>query len=79
MVERCNAVGVNVMADLVINHMSGHGMSGTGSGGSGFDGNSLVRISLSLSLSVFFHVKLLRLAQPTTRTEDFLLKISPSL
>merc|ERR1712038_122665 len=41
MVERCNAVGVNVMADLVINHMSGHGMSGTGSGGSGFDGNSL--------------------------------------
>ena len=42
MVERCNAVGVNVIADLVVNHMSGHGSSGTGSGGSGFDGDSQV-------------------------------------
>ena len=42
MVERCNAVGVNVIADLVVNHMTGHGASGTGSGGSGFNGDSLV-------------------------------------
>jgi hypothetical protein len=44
MVSRCNAVGVNVLVDLVINHMSGHGNSGTGSGGSSFDGESLARI-----------------------------------
>ena len=54
MVERCNAVGVNVMADLVINHMSGHGMSGTGSGGSGFDGDSLVRIVHVVSRTVVY-------------------------
>ena len=41
MVERCNAAGVNVIADLVTNHMSA-GSSGTGSAGSGFDGNSQV-------------------------------------
>jgi len=40
MVSRCNAVGVNVIVDSVINHMTGHGMSGTGTGGSGFDGGS---------------------------------------
>ena len=39
MVERCNAAGVNVIADLVTNHMSG-GFTGTGSAGSGYDGNS---------------------------------------
>ena len=38
MVEKCNAAGVNVIADLVINHMSGNDNSGTGTGGSGFDG-----------------------------------------
>ena len=41
MVNRCNAAGVNVIADLVINHMTGHGSSGTGTGGSGFNGGSL--------------------------------------
>ena len=25
MVRRCNAAGVNVIADVVVNHMSGHG------------------------------------------------------
>ena len=29
-----------VVADLVINHMSGRGRSGTGTGGSGFNGDS---------------------------------------
>jgi alpha-amylase len=42
MVERCNAVGVNIMVDLVLNHMTGKGGSGSGTGGSSFDGNSLV-------------------------------------
>ena len=42
MVERCNAVGVNVIADLVLNHMTGHGDSGTGTGGSSFTGDSQV-------------------------------------
>ena len=36
MVNRCNAAGVNVIADLVINHMTGHGQSGTGTGGTIF-------------------------------------------
>ena len=40
MVQRCNAAGVMVVADLVINHMTGHGNSGTGTGGSGFDGGN---------------------------------------
>ena len=40
MVRRCNAVGVNIIADFVVNHMSGHGMSGTGTGGSSFNGGS---------------------------------------
>ncbi len=40
MVNRCNNAGVNVIADVVFNHMTGHGTSGTGSGGSGFDGAS---------------------------------------
>ena len=42
MVSRCNAAGVNVIVDLVINHMSGHGESGTGTGGTGFDGGAEV-------------------------------------
>ena len=41
MVSRCNAVGVNVIADLVINHMSAGGVS-TGSGGSSYNGDSQV-------------------------------------
>jgi len=40
MVNRCNAVGVMIIADVVINHMSGHGSGGTGTAGSGFDGSS---------------------------------------
>ena len=40
MVKRCNAAGVNVIADLVINHMSGRGMSGTGTGGSSYNGGN---------------------------------------
>merc|ERR1712200_94067 len=40
MVQRCNAAGVIVIVDAVINHMTGHGASGTGTGGSGFDGAS---------------------------------------
>ena len=38
MVKRCNAAGVNVIVDLVINHMSGNDNSGTGTGGSSFNG-----------------------------------------
>ena len=41
MVNKCNNAGVMVVADLVINHMSGHGSSGTGTGGSSFNGGSL--------------------------------------
>lgn len=41
MVARCNAVGVRIYPDLIINHMTGAGMSGTGTGGSDFDGPSL--------------------------------------
>ena len=41
MVNRCNNAGVNVIADLVLNHMTGHGASGTGTGGSSFNGNNL--------------------------------------
>ena len=52
MVERCNAVGVNVIADLVVNHMTGHGASGTGSGGSGFNGDSLVCMCMRSSGSM---------------------------
>merc|ERR1719295_600351 len=40
MVRRCNAAGVHVIADTVINHMSGHGSSGTGVDGSSFNGGS---------------------------------------
>jgi len=40
MVDRCNAVGVHIYADAVINHMCGNGGSGTGSGGSYFDTSS---------------------------------------
>merc|ERR1711963_224591 len=40
MVQRCNAAGVIVIVDAVINHMTGHGSSGQGTGGSGFDGGS---------------------------------------
>jgi alpha-amylase len=40
MVQRCNAVGVNIYIDAVVNHMTGHGASGTGTGGSSFNGNN---------------------------------------
>ena len=38
MVSRCNAVGVRIYVDAIINHMSAH--SGTGSGGSSFSSGS---------------------------------------
>jgi alpha-amylase len=42
MVSRCNAVGVRVYPDIVINHMSGYWPGGTGAtGGSSFDAGSL--------------------------------------
>merc|ERR1711983_364237 len=40
MVNQCNSVGVMVIVDAVINHMSGRGASGQGTGGSGFNGGS---------------------------------------
>ena len=40
MVKRCNNAGVNVIVNFVVNHMTGHGMSGTGTGGSSFNGNN---------------------------------------
>ncbi|KAL7646602.1 UNVERIFIED_CONTAM: hypothetical protein RMT77_001853 [Armadillidium vulgare] len=42
MVKRCNKVGVRIIVDAVINHMTMVGQSGTGSGGSIFDANDLV-------------------------------------
>ena len=54
MVNRCNNAGVMVIADLVINHMTGHGASGSGVGGSGFDGNSLVIIFFINVFSIQF-------------------------
>lgn len=38
MVERCNAAGVNVYVDLVINHMTGHSREGEGNAGSVYNG-----------------------------------------
>ena len=38
MVQRCNAVGVNVIVDLVINHMSGNDWAGQGTAGSEYNG-----------------------------------------
>ena len=40
MVKRCNNVGVNIIVDFVVNHMSGIGTSGTGTGGSSFNGRA---------------------------------------
>lgn len=39
MVNRCNAVGVRIIADVVTNHMVGVGGKGTGTGGTYFDGS----------------------------------------
>jgi len=41
MVQRCRNAGLMVIADMVINHMTGHGSSGQGTGGSGFNGGNL--------------------------------------
>jgi len=42
MVSRCNAVGVRIYPDIVVNHMTGWWPSGTGStGGTSFDAGSL--------------------------------------
>ena len=38
MIRRCNAAGVNVIADAVINHMSSHNDRGVGVAGSSYDG-----------------------------------------
>lgn len=40
MIKRCNAVGVRIYPDVVINHMCGGGGTGTGTGGTYFDANS---------------------------------------
>ncbi|XP_064105510.1 alpha-amylase-like [Macrobrachium nipponense] len=40
MVNRCNAVGVRIIVDAVVNHMTGIGQSGTGSGGSSFNADN---------------------------------------
>ena len=37
MVERCNAVGVRIFVDTVINHMAGADRQGTGTAGSSFN------------------------------------------
>lgn len=41
MVHRCNAVGVRIFVDAVVNHMAGTGRSGVGSGGTPFDSDAL--------------------------------------
>lgn len=41
MVQRCNAAGVRIYVDVVINHMTGSGGTGQGTGGSSYDANSL--------------------------------------
>merc|ERR1712012_1490530 len=40
MVNQCNSVGVMIIIDAVVNHMTGHEKSGQGTGGSGFNGGS---------------------------------------
>ena len=40
MIQRCNAVGVRIYPDIVINHMCGAGGTGTGTGGTSFNANS---------------------------------------
>ena len=40
MVKRCNAAGVNVITDFVINHMTRPDEAGTGTAGSNFNGNN---------------------------------------
>ncbi|XP_069940254.1 alpha-amylase A-like isoform X4 [Cherax quadricarinatus] len=41
MVQRCNAVGVRVIVDVVVNHMAELGRSGYGSGGTTFNADQL--------------------------------------
>lgn len=40
MVHRCNAVGVRIYVDAVVNHMTGLGRTGTADGGSTYDGDA---------------------------------------
>lgn len=40
MIDRCNAVGVRIYPDMVINHMCGAGGTGTGTGGTSFNANT---------------------------------------
>ncbi|CAG0902207.1 unnamed protein product [Darwinula stevensoni] len=40
MVQRCNAVGVRIYVDAVLNHMAGLGRSGIGTAGSSFDSDA---------------------------------------
>ena len=42
MVSRCNSVGVNVIVDMVINHMSSHGGIGEGTAGTIYNGPNQV-------------------------------------
>jgi len=41
MVDRCNAVGVRIYVDVILNHMSGDWPSGSSTGGSSYDTGSL--------------------------------------
>jgi len=41
MVDRCNAVGVRIYVDVVLNHMSGDWGAATGTGGSSYDSGNL--------------------------------------
>jgi len=41
MVDRCNAVGVRIYADVILNHMTGDGPAGFGTGGSSYNPGSL--------------------------------------
>ena len=42
MVDRCNAVGVRIFVDGIINHMCGEdALTGTGTGGSSYDTDNL--------------------------------------
>jgi len=53
MVHRCNAVGVRIYVDAVVNHMSGMGRSGTGDGGSSYNADQLSFPGVPFSASDF--------------------------
>ena len=49
MLASCNSVGVNVLVDVVINHMTGSGLAGTGSAGSSYDTTSDASLSFPVA------------------------------